>query len=60
MLLGSKYLHIGTGELPNTPVKCFTVKLLFISFTIQIEHSYIMYSISLFDKFDINLTFIIH
>lgn len=58
MTLGNKYLFLSTGQrkVAKEIAKFIHIKLLIISVTIQIEPTYILLTITLFNKATLNLT----
>jgi CTP:phosphocholine cytidylyltransferase-like protein len=58
MILGNEYIYFSAGESKQEKeiTKFLDLKLLIISLTIQLEQSYILFSITFFNKFTTNLT----
>ena len=61
MTIGNDYMFISTGEFNerNRITKFIKIRFIFVSITVEISSTYIMFSLSMFKKARINLTFTI-
>tara|TARA_R100001530_G_scaffold28857_1_gene22807 strand:- start:1434 stop:1622 length:189 start_codon:yes stop_codon:yes gene_type:complete len=61
MTIGNNYMFIATGEFNERKraAKFVTIKFIFISVTVEVSSTYTMFSLSMFKKARINLTFTI-
>ena len=58
MIIGNNYIFLSTGEYEKEKeiTKFIHINLIFISLMVQLEETYIMFTISLFKKIEANLT----
>jgi len=61
MTLGNRYFYISANELniEGSISKSLSIKLLFILFMITLEETHIIFSITLFKRLRVNLTFFV-
>jgi len=58
MIIGNNYIFLLTGEYEKEKeiTKFIHINLIFISLMVQLEETYIMFTISLFKKIEANIT----
>jgi len=58
MIIGNNYISLSTGEYNKEKeiTKFIHINLIFISLMVQLEETYIMFTISLFKKIETNIT----
>tara|TARA_R100000306_G_C4267330_1_gene88340 strand:+ start:129 stop:317 length:189 start_codon:yes stop_codon:yes gene_type:complete len=58
MIIGNNYISLSTGEHKKEKeiTKFIHINLIFISLMVQLEETYIMFTISLFKKIEANIT----
>tara|TARA_R100000687_G_C6354102_1_gene120266 strand:+ start:42 stop:230 length:189 start_codon:yes stop_codon:yes gene_type:complete len=58
MIIGNNYISLSTGEYEKEKeiTKFIHINLIFISLMVQLEETYIMFTISLFKKIEANIT----
>ena len=58
MVVGNNYISLSTGEYEKEKeiTKFIHINFIFISVMVQLEETYIMFTISLFNKIEANIT----
>ena len=58
MIIGNNYIFLSAGEYEKEKeiTKFIHINLIFISLMVQLEETYIMFTISLFKKIEANIT----